>query len=323
MDSPLPEPEVFVDAGKAIVENVFQTVKEFYEQDRQGVEVEGGKHKDRNNLTREIDKLAQRDAENQIKRLEALRRLKILILGEEKKRYPVSLERCKRIVAFVDPVDGTDLVARGFGNWCLALLFFYPPQRRILASVIGHSSGEVYWATEKEVKRETERINMYPDGGTIRKDHQNLNRNVGEDIHLQDAGVCFYGQKPKSFLAFAESPGLMEALRDFRSRMQRKGSRPGERIDMRLYNFGGNPMMAKLANGDIDAVLGLHPQEVHDVLPGAYVATRAGAIFTTLRNTKIDLERQLLKPREKLTYILSASRSLHFDLHQLVSSKPV
>ncbi len=319
MDYPLPEPRDFVDAGKEICWEVFKIVKDFYEKNRPISEIPGGEHKDRNNLTTEIDNIAQKAAEHHIKTLEMLRRHEILILGEEKDKYPESLESCKTLVAFVDPIDGTDVVVRGFGNWCMAILFFYPPQRRVLASVIGHSSGEVYYATEREVGKET-RLLTFDDqrGYNYLYVPKPLGRDTTQAVHLEDAGICFYGQKPKNFLAFTKYEKLMHLLQTFQTRMEKKEGHDAERLKIRLYNFGGNPMMAKLSNGDVDVVLGLAPQEVHDVLPGAYIAKRAGAIFTDLNNTPIDFGQQLLFPLDKLTYILSASGTLHTELLALV-----
>lgn len=311
MSPPLPDAREFVRAGKIISDKVFKRVKEFFEHNRTPKEVESANHKDRNNFTRDIDQLAQNEAENEIKGLEILRGHEILILEEETKRkYPKSLKYCKTLVAFVDPIDGTDLVVRGFGNWCLAVLFFYSPQRRIIASVIGHSSGEVYYATENEVcKSRPNRSRAEP-----------LERDASQSIRLEDASLCFYGQKPKNFLALVTCEKMMSVLKQFRKRMQSRKGRDGERIDMRLYNFGGNPMMAKLADGYVDAVLGPSPQSVHDVVPGAFIARQAGAIFTTLSNKEISLEQSLLFPRKKLRYILSASRDLHTELLPLAKN---
>jgi len=318
MPDPIPPHIDFVDYGRKICLTVFDIVRRAYNNEMESEEVPPGEHKDINNITRKIDKITQSAAVEAIHQFQETSKQEILVLGEEIGKYPDTLENENRLVAFVDPLDGTDLVVKGFGNWCLALLFFDPAHRKIIASIIGHSSGEVYYATDRGAWKE-KTITIFD--GASKWDHTkptNLTRNPSQIIDIENASICFYGQKPKNFLSFAKKDKFLSLLEIFGTRMTDGPDHPRERLNMRLYNFGGNPMMAKLANGDVDAVLGLSPAQVHDVIPGAYIAKQAGALFTDLQNQPINLVQALLKPEKRLEYLLTASEALHKQLLPLV-----
>jgi len=94
-----------------------------------------------------------------------------------------------------------------------------------------------------------------------------------------------------------------------------------EKLGFRIYNFGGNPMMVKIPDRSVDVVFDVFGQEPHDVVPGAYIATQAGAVLTDLDGKTIDLGEVLLKPREKIRYVLAATDSLAAQLRSLLRKK--
>jgi fructose-1,6-bisphosphatase/inositol monophosphatase family enzyme len=69
-------------------------------------------------------------------------------------------------------------------------------------------------------------------------------------------------------------------------------------------------MMAKIPDGAVDLVFEVSGQEVHDIIPGAFIAVKAGARLVGLDGQPIDLAKSLLSPRKKLTYILASSQAL-------------
>lgn len=86
-------------------------------------------------------------------------------------------------------------------------------------------------------------------------------------------------------------------------------------MDFRFYNLAGNPMMARLAEGTVDVVLELDGQLPHDVVPGAYIAMKAGAVFGNIDGDKTFSEQELadflLKPADQsIRYILAANKDL-------------
>jgi fructose-1,6-bisphosphatase/inositol monophosphatase family enzyme len=109
-------------------------------------------------------------------------------------------------------------------------------------------------------------------------------------IALCDASICYYGQKPKSFLGMANHVNFRTAMDIFAGRMSEEKNAAGkiikkkEGLDIRIYNLNlaGNPMIVKIPSGAADAVFSLTGAKVYDVMPAAYVATKAGAIFSDL-----------------------------------------
>jgi fructose-1,6-bisphosphatase/inositol monophosphatase family enzyme len=326
MAANLPTPAELVLAGKRSALAVWRLVDFLRRQGRLGQRAAGGAHKSANNTTYWADVIAQRTVENEIKTVvEDLFGCELLILGEEKDKYPESLDDYKGLVAIVDPIDGTDLAVKGFSNWCVALAFFFPPERKILAAIVGHSSGQLYYATENEAYREVESRQYRADGSyVVEIVRSRLERSAEKDIKLEDAAICFYGQKPRSFLNLASDARFCDLLKQFSERMRDKhrpdGSleKRGEELKFRLYNLAGNPMMARIPEGVVDAVLGLSQQEVHDVIPGAYIAQQAGSVFRNLEGQPIDPASSLMRPRSKLSYILCASNSLADDLQGIL-----
>ncbi|MDR3548543.1 MAG: hypothetical protein P4M11_09835 [Candidatus Pacebacteria bacterium] len=141
----------------------------------------------------------------------------------------------ERYCVLVDMVDGTDLLEMGLNLWCSAIIIFDRLDRRIIGSVIGLPSGEVFHAQEGE------------NGANIRVDDRDYSVSGCSDVtKLQDARICFYGQKLDRLFALAENAKFREKFNSFDER---------ERDVIRVYNFAGNPMLAKLTNrpkGDDD-----------------------------------------------------------------------
>src|SRR5580704_8235622 len=85
------------------------------------------------------------------------------------------------------------------------------------------------------------------------------------------------------------------------------------------YTFGGNPMIVKLADrpkdmndkvvtGDIDAVFDFVGQQVHDVVPGAYIALKAGAHMSYLDGSVVNvgtLGAWMNEPTQRVKYVIS------------------
>jgi fructose-1,6-bisphosphatase/inositol monophosphatase family enzyme len=258
--------------------------------------------KDPNNLSREIDAICHKYAVLCLKQEFGDN---LFIYGEEA-RTPPSLSRLKRTVAIFDALDGTDLVARGFNNWCSALVFFHPAEKDILAAIVGHCSGVIYYASNKGAFRKT-----LGDEKT-KTSRTPLKIQARPNLKLENASICFYGQKPAAFLK--NSNALSQILEEFKGRMLKK-----EKLPFRLYNFGGNPMMVKIPDRTVDVAFETLGQRAHDVIPGAYIATQAGAVMTDLNGKPIDLKEALLSPYGRLTYILAATNSLAGELRTRLS----
>lgn len=235
-----------------------------------------------------------------------LKKMKIRYIGEESLRNErLDLSNQPGIVCLMDMVDGTDLLERDLSNWCSALTFYQPSKQKILASFVGIPNKCVYYATAQDAA-------AYKQSFTD-KEPREIKCNSTEGILLSTASIAFYGQKLKNFFSITKYPKLISTLTDIAQTPSKT----------RLYNFGGNPMMMKLFDGNtkIDAIFDLVGQAPHDVVPGAFIAEKAGAIFRDLKGNPINLIEALKKPAatdSRISYILTSTESLSQQFLQLV-----
>lgn len=281
------------------------------------VELDAPEWKDKTNRTTRIDQLARQWARKELYHTFGDN---VYIYGEEEKDKPLNLDHVKgRLVAFVDPIDGTDLLVRDFSNWCSAMVFAVPEGEKIdiIFSVVGHSSGDIFYANKKGAFRISRPVKG-------RRGEEPLYRDPGVQVELCNAGLCFYGQKPKSLLRIVQHKGFVQQMQSFASRMTKKCAADGtvekeaEGLGIRLYDLGGNPMMVKIGTGEVDAVFSPDGAEIHDVIPGAFIAQKSGAVFTDLQGNEIDAASTLLTPQKKVAYILSGSKHLAGEIQKML-----
>ena len=108
---------------------------------------------DANNPTRRVDRFAQNRLKEELRIAFADR---IRFAAEEPEMgddTPADLTKSPFEVAILDPIDGTDLWMRGFGNWCISTAIFDPEDARIRAAFVGYSSGDIYYATQHRAFR--------------------------------------------------------------------------------------------------------------------------------------------------------------------------
>jgi hypothetical protein len=94
---------------------------------------------------------------------------------------------------------------------------------------------------------------------------------------------------------------------------------------LRFYNFGGNPMMARLANGEnVHAVFENVGQFPHDAAPGAFIGLQAGAHLMSLSEKSIsadDLAQSLMTPSgAELQYVLASTKEIASELARALGS---
>lgn len=248
---------------------------------------------------------------------------RVYVLGEESLEGSPDLTNEARTCILVDMVDGTDLLQKGFSNWCSAMVVFSPADKRIDGAFIalrGEMGNWLYYATRKQAgafkiqlrdnQRGTKRIKLSgPD----------------TERELTDASVCMYAQKSFAVRNLAQMRGtaIVEWLSKVDAKNKELKSRSDGECGFRFYNLAGNPMMARLAEGTIDAVIEFGGQLPHDVAPGAYIATKAGAVLTTPEGERIteqQLADYLLTPsRTKVRYVLAANEALALEILELTS----
>ncbi len=251
--------------------------------------------------------------------------------------------------AIVDMVDGSDLLERGLSNWCSAVIFFEPQAvsgERILAAFVGMPNGETYYSTNSsenvfvEIKEKENRHHIKEPLPHLSKIHKQYLQ-----TELKNASVAFYGQKVSSLFSIMNrnSTDRIETLLDYVYKAEieqnakikakinaNKTLRLEETpIDFRIYTLNGIPIVVKLIDyrvkeiRKIDAVFNIKGQRPHDVVPGVYLAMKAGAIVRNLEKkrdmTNEDLEDALMQPaKSKLIYIIASNRKLAMKIEELL-----
>ena len=288
------------------------------------------------NITRVADQTAEKAASFLLKAYlrNTTHKQSLDVWGEEsicdKTNENLSFRSSIKTVALLDMIDGTDLVNRRLGNWCSAMVFVYPPQKEILVSVIGLPTREFYVA---ENGMQPYKVHLRTDAAKISpkllSDRTELKLNPHKTTQLIQAAICFYGQKAANLLTVFGSllPVAADASSKSNESDRANRSRLGEyfhnvgasKPKMRIYNLAGNPMMARVADGTIDAVIELRGQKPHDVIPGAFIAKQAGAVFCDLDGNDIDMGEAVLDPNaSNLRYILARNKSLAEQIVQAV-----
>lgn len=198
-------------------------------------------------------------------------------LGEESLTdADLDLSREESLVVLMDMVDGTDLLERGLSNWCSAMIFFHPPERRILGAFVGLFEEGVLRDREEHHFRSFTRDSA---ARKLTAPPSDVEARFKWADRFEDASIAYYGQKNKNFLSPRKAP------------LRKEAGSTNEKAALRIYNFAGNPMMMKVIDGykRIDAVFdvhGQHPMTSHR----AYIASRVdGVVFTDISGARIDL----------------------------------
>lgn len=249
---------------------------------------------------------------------------KVRLLGEESLSESICLERENRTCVLVDMIDGTDLLERGFANWCSAIVVFAPRKREILASFVATPAlppthqGILYYATKDGAFKVPLKA-----GKVARPTRLQC---VRTDKTLRDASVCMYAQKSNNFQSLVglnrkrKLVSWLEQNRKINS--SRKTQVEGE-LQFRFYNLAGNPMMVRLVDGSVDVVFDLNGQSPHDVVPGAYIALKAGAVLGSLEGkimSEHHLAKALLRPGSTpIKYILAGNQPMYKELAGLLA----
>ena len=241
----------------------------------------------------------------------------ILVIGEERlDESNLDLSKEKRIVALLDMIDGTDLFTRHLSNWCSAIVFYQ--KGKILGSFVGLPHQGVFFATCNT----STSFRFLPLPSTTQPSLLDGPKYLpvevpSADVTLGNASICYYGQKIENFLSISQNEALISKFK------QLSVADP----DTRIYNFAGNPMMIRLLDlpdtKPVNAVIDLHGQWPHDVVPGAFIAQKAGAIITDLSGNSLDFNKSLLQPANKackLKYILASSKKLHAELLEILKT---
>jgi fructose-1,6-bisphosphatase/inositol monophosphatase family enzyme len=277
-----------------------------------------GKHK---KPALRVDVNAEDSFKRELHRYHTKKFKNVKVFGEESLRdKDLDLSSKKELTVLVDAVDGTDLVERGFSNWCSAAAFFDPrrqPGERLLAAFVGVPTldvPEVYFATSEGhgafVQRNSERV-MLAGPSKVRM--------------LRRASICYYGQKVDNFLSLAGG-----VFTNNLTRVNDRAKKSGKKLDLRIYNMAGIPMMIKMADHrnraarGVDVVMEVGGQKPHDCVPGLFIAKKAGAVIRNLDGTDFSyqqMENLLLRPAAaEQTYVAASTDKLCGEVLSLLKS---
>jgi len=217
-----------------------------------------------------------------------------------------------RITAIIDMIDGSDLVERNLGNWCSAMIVFKPGDKPvILFSLIQNADDVIYGADEKGTFIMPAKVQkgerLYPlKGPDIRRTNARRGNIPKSMANTAQIAVCYYGQKYDHFVSVPT--GIMEWATNTPAKKR-----------LRFYDLAGNPMMARLANGENIHVVFEHiGQYPHDAAPGLYIAKKAGGHavdFNGRQITNDDLGTYLMRPSgAKLRYIVASTEELASEM---------
>ena len=147
-------------------------------------------------------------------------------------------------------VDGTDLLERNLSNWCSAAVFFYPdrpPGKRIVAACVGVPSGKIYYSHEDLNVVRFEQIDRH---SIDKSPKRGIVRGHSAVTNLENASICFYGQKPSSLLDMAETDLFSYlAKREQARKEKRKEDDTADSVrvekdkENRIYTLSGIPMV--------------------------------------------------------------------------------
>ncbi len=239
----------------------------------------------------------------------------VIVIGEENWSKYKDLKDVDAII-LVDPIDGTDLFAKDLSNWCCALVI-YNEKKDILGAFVGMPNQTVYFSTHKHNK-------------VWKISDSDINKNQPatlvtcarhDDIQLSENTIAWYGQKLKTLFSLTDHKKLSAKLREIAETEARAKKDQHQNEKFRILNIAGNPMFIKMIDNhcSVGAVIELRGQLPHDVIPGAYLAQKAGAFLTDLNGKKIKWSKYLKNAMEmRMTYILSNSTKTHKELVEIL-----
>jgi hypothetical protein len=185
---------------------------------------------------------------------------------------------------------------------------------------VAHGSGRIYYAKREGAYVELPpKIRGFAEGASKRwrtikhRPHKRL-RISGKAQDLNDSSVCFYGQRADHLLTVANRRQFVARMEEIEEITQAQKKIKARVPAFRIYNLGGNPMLAKIADGTVDAVFRAKHSEAHDFVPGAFIAAKAGAVIMDLNSKPLSLEDFLFDPSKRDGYVVAASEKLAKEL---------
>lgn len=183
------------------------------------------------------------------------------------------------LVVFIDPIDGTEFIENLQGGWCLIAIYDRNINEVIVAVAGDIFLDRLYWASKSgdaEALDFTTHSWFRLDGGPNPKKE------------LTGARVNFMTTKVSRYLSVAKQTTLLEAI---------------EKQDGRINLAWGSNMIIQVAAGYADvAVEFTKGFATYDVLPGLFIAQKAGLTVLDLKgnpiSSKLDIDEVFSKYRQ-------------------------
>ncbi|MBI5207941.1 MAG: hypothetical protein HY934_09135 [Candidatus Firestonebacteria bacterium] len=210
------------------------------------------------------------------------------------------------LVIFIDPVDGTEFAENLQGGWCLMAVYDIK-NNEVIAAVAGDIFlDRLYWASKSSDAEGLDFIThswFKLDGGP----------NPRND--LSSARVNFLTTKVSRYLSVAKQKALLDAI---------------EKNDGRINLAWGSNMIIQVAAGYADvAVEFTKGFATYDVLPGLFLAQKAGLTVLDLKGNpienKLDINeifsryRQDPKNPSRIKFVVSKSPELAHQVIELIN----
>lgn len=230
------------------------------------------KKKEDGDLTRNIDKIVE---DGFIKKLREIR-LPVTLITEE--TGVINLSGAPHYALFLDPVDGSDMAARGYPLCSIAMTLFDLDKMKSEISLIGDLGRNKMFCA-------------YDENAFIYKNNcEKIPIKVASYKPLEECMMVCYAAKPARLIKIFEQKELFEKIGLF-------------------LNYGGPMDIARVGEGTVDTFLEFQKGfKSIDYIAGIDIAEKAGAIVTDLQgnplNVKIDLE-----SRQK--FLVSANKEIH------------
>ena len=221
-------------------------------------------------VTRRFDTLV----EDRLIRLLEESRLPVRVHSEERETF--DLVQSPELLAIIDPVDGSDMLAQGY------------PLCSIAFCLIDLASGAPVLSRICEIATGCQ---LSASDGVARRDGMPISPSRVE--RLESAFVVLYGATPHRLSGMC---GLLDILGDCRL----------------VLNYGGPLDIAKVGSGQCDLFIEtVRGFKAMDYVPGIHIATSAGAVAAQLDGSEVPFG---LAEHARVQFVVAATPELHAEV---------
>jgi len=231
-------------------------------------------------LTRNIDKIVENIFINYLIRY----KIPVKVISEE--TGILNITSNPQFAMFLDPVDGSDIAARGYPLCSIALSLYCLETKKPLFSIIGDIiQGKIFYTNEKNA--------------FIIEDEMIKPMKASDYKPLNECMLVCYAAKPDRIMKIFEQKKLFEQIGLF-------------------LNYGGPMDIARVGEGTVDIFLEFQKGfKCIDYVAGIDITQKSGAIITDLQGYELEPDFDL-DGRKK--FLVTSNRKLHEQILQLINN---